>query len=108
MTSQPDKLFRDKLENFQRPASVAAWEKIESDLNKNQSKGIWLKFAAGLTLFAVATYVLWPADQPENLQATNSTNVIPKTGNTEKNNPKKIVPVTPTESATPQVVAKNK
>lgn len=108
MTSQPDKLFRDKLENFQRPASVAAWEKIESGLNKNQSKGIWLKFAAGLTLFAVATYVLWPADQPENLQANNSTNITPKTENTEKNNPEKVIPVTPTESATPKAVLKNK
>ena len=108
MTSQPDRLFRDKLENFQRPASVAAWEKIESGLNKNQSKGIWLKFAAGLTLFAVATYVLWPADQIENQQVSNSTLVSPKTENAQKNNPEKVIPVTPTESATPKAVAKNK
>lgn len=109
MTSQPDKLFREKLENFQRPASVAAWEKIESGLNKNQSKGIWLKFAAGLALLAVATYLVWPVDQIQNQHATNTNTVAPKTETVKKTNPEKVIPVTPKEeSSTPQVVAKNK
>src|SRR5687767_11798439 len=109
MTSQPDKLFRDKLENFQRPASVAAWERIESGLEKNQSKGIWLKFAAGISLFAVATFLLWPADQVENQQASNTNSVTPKTENTEKSTSEKITPTVAKENPTKQkAITKNK
>jgi hypothetical protein len=108
MTSQPDKLFREKLENFQRPVSAAAWERIESGLHKNQSKGLWLKFAAGLALFAVATYLLWPVDQIENQQASNSNPVAPNTEAGEKINSEKIAPITAKEeSTTPKTVVKN-
>lgn len=109
MTSQPDKLFRDKLENFQRPASVAAWDRIESGLNKNQSKGIWLKFAAGISVFAVATYLLWPNDQIENQQAINTNPVTPKTESAEKNTSEKITPTIAKENPTSQkAITKNK
>lgn len=109
MTLQPDKLFHDKLENFQRPASVAAWERIESGLNKNQSKGIWLKFAAGISMFAVATYLLWPADQIENQQATNIKEVAPTTANVEKNTPKKTIPAKSEQNLVSQkATSKNK
>jgi hypothetical protein len=108
MTSQTDKLFRDKLENFQRPASAAAWERIEGGLNKNQSKGIWLKFAAGITLFAAATFLLWPSDQAENQQASNSNSVTPKAEPAEKTSPEKITPIIKEESTASKTVAKNR
>jgi hypothetical protein len=109
MTSQTDKLFREKLENFQRPASVAAWDRIESGLNKNQSKGIWLKFAAGISMFAVATYLLWPTEPIENQQASNTNPVAPKTENAEKTTSEKITPTIVKENPTSQkAITKNK
>lgn len=60
MTSQPEKLFREKLENFQRPAPAAAWGRIEAGLDKTSHKGMWLKIAAGLLLLSVAAFLLWP------------------------------------------------
>ncbi len=63
MTSQPDKLFRDKLENFQRPAPVGAWDKIESNLATPLYKLVWLRVAAGIVLFAAAAIVLWPSEK---------------------------------------------
>lgn len=63
MTSQPDKLFRDKLENFQRPAPVAAWDKIEHNLSRPDKKIIWMRIAAGIALLTAATIVLWPAGE---------------------------------------------
>ena len=108
MTSQPEKLFREKLENFQRPASVAAWERIESGLNKRQSKGVWLKFAAGISLVAAATYLLWPGDPSQTRQVSNATIVTPKTENAEKIT-EKTIPATPTEKpAGEKAIAKNK
>lgn len=68
MNQQPDKIFRDKLNNFQRPAPAAAWDRIETGLKKNGTKGgWWWKAAASLLLLATATYILWPSkttDQP--------------------------------------------
>jgi hypothetical protein len=68
MNQQPDKIFRDKLNNLQRPAPAAAWDRIETNLKKNNTKtGWWWKVAASLLLLAIATYILWPAksiDQP--------------------------------------------
>lgn len=63
MTSQPDKLFRDKLENFQRPAPVAAWDKIEQNLSRPNKKIIWMRIAAGIALLTAAAFVLWPAGE---------------------------------------------
>lgn len=65
MTSQPDKLFRDKLENFQRPAPVGAWSRIENNFARPAHKFLWLRVAAGIALLAAATLVLWPAGETE-------------------------------------------
>lgn len=65
MTSQPDKLFRDKLENFQRPAPSGAWDKIESNLSKPSQKIVWMRIAAGIALLIAAAIVLWPAEKAE-------------------------------------------
>lgn len=60
MTSQPDKLFRDKLENFQRPAPAAAWDRIENNISKPVYKLAWVRIAAGIVLFAAAAILVWP------------------------------------------------
>jgi len=93
MTSQPDKLFRDKLENFQQAAPVAAWKRIEAGLNKNQHKGLWMKIAAGLVLLSVAASLLWPTTPSENTKRLTTTNqVIPENEPIEKNKKKVITP----------------
>lgn len=81
MTSQPDKLFREKLENFQKPAPAAAWQRVEAGLEKTSHKGLWLKIAAGLTLLSVATILLWPAENGIEPMATNNSNPVPKDNN---------------------------
>ncbi len=65
MTSQPDKLFRDKLENFQQPAPTGAWDRIESNLVRPAHKLVWVRVAAGVALLAAAAIVLWPSEKPE-------------------------------------------
>ncbi|MFZ2905074.1 MAG: hypothetical protein WAZ98_02610 [Cyclobacteriaceae bacterium] len=72
MTSQPEKLFRDKLENFQRPAPEAAWERIEAGLNKRDNKFLWLKVAAAILVLVVAGFILWPDEQVVNNSITNA------------------------------------
>jgi hypothetical protein len=66
MTSQPDKLFRDKLENFQQPAPARAWDRIESNLVRPVHKLPWVRVAAGVALLAAAAIVLWPSEKPES------------------------------------------
>jgi hypothetical protein len=87
MTSQPEKLFRDKLENFQKPAPPLAWDRIEANLEGSQPKGLWLKIAAGLLLVSVATFLLWPSSQ------TNDAEVLTKASD----------PVVKPKESTPQI-----
>jgi hypothetical protein len=66
MTSQPDKLFREKLENFSTPAPEAAWSRIEAGLNQSSNRSfLWVKIAASITLVGVATFLLWPTTTPQ-------------------------------------------
>jgi hypothetical protein len=71
MNQQPDKLFREKLENHHKPVSAQVWNRIETRLNKKNNKGIWLRVAAALILLVVAAILLWPkrsaVNQPELL-----------------------------------------
>lgn len=68
MTSQPDKLFRDKLENFQRPAPIGAWDKIDSNLSRPDKKVIWIRIAAGIVLLTTAAILVWPsAEEKERI-----------------------------------------
>src|SRR5688500_10671295 len=48
MNQQPDKLFREKLENFSKGAPASAWNRIETGLDKKNNKGLWLKVAASI------------------------------------------------------------
>jgi hypothetical protein len=97
MTSQPEKLFRDKLENFQRPAPAAAWERIESNLDKTSNKKLWLKIAAGLLLLTVAGFLLRPAQTSgpaETVSQTDKTKTVtPQKENVVENNQNNVQPV---------------
>ncbi|HEY9048986.1 MAG TPA: hypothetical protein VIN08_23965 [Ohtaekwangia sp.] len=59
MNQQPDKLFRERLESFSRPAPASAWDRIEAGLDKKDNKGLWWKVAASLLVLMVAGYILW-------------------------------------------------
>jgi len=77
MTSQPDNLFREKLENFQRPAPAAAWDRIEKNLSKPARTIIWLRIAAGVAILATAAVLVWPSGKnPEGIAETKNKPVI--------------------------------
>lgn len=77
MTSQPDKLFRDKLENFQRPAPAAAWDRIEKNISKPVYKLGWVRIAAGIVLLAVAAILVWPSgNDPGRVAETKDKPVV--------------------------------
>jgi len=52
MNQQPDKLFRDKLEHFQKPISANAWSRIENNLERKKTSFLFLKVAAAVTIAA--------------------------------------------------------
>jgi len=54
MNQQPDKLFRDKLENYQKAALPSAWDKIALAQSKRTRNIAWMKIAASLLLVAAA------------------------------------------------------
>jgi hypothetical protein len=59
MNQQPDKLFRDKLENFQHAAPSGAWEKIAGQQSTRNTGRTWLRVAAALLLLAMAGIYGW-------------------------------------------------
>lgn len=94
MNQQPDKLFRDKLESFSRPAPASAWDKIEAGLDKkNNTGGIWWKVAASLLVLVVAGYILWSV-------LHNSTAPSQQLVNTGKQQPEQSIPQKNTEQIT--------
>jgi hypothetical protein len=65
---QLDKLFREKLQYYQKPAPAGAWNRIESTLEKKTKLDfLWWKVAASILLVAGGTYLFWfhnpPVDQ---------------------------------------------
>ena len=67
MNQQPDKLFRDKLEGYQKPAPASAWEKIAAAQSKKNDKWPWLKVAASIAFVAAAGYTLLPERKTSDL-----------------------------------------
>lgn len=55
--SQTEKIFREKLENYQRPAPPAAWDRIEQNLKSKNHKLLWFKIAAGVLVLVIAGYL---------------------------------------------------
>ncbi|RAV98317.1 hypothetical protein [Pseudochryseolinea flava] len=85
MNQQPDKLFRDKLEQYQRTAPAPAWDRIEQGLDKkNKPAWLWLRIAAAILFLAVGTWFFWPSnatiDQSQQMSDKN------------KSVPKKVLP----------------
>lgn len=85
MNQQPDKLFRDKLESFSRPAPASTWDRIDAGLDKkNNTRGIWWKAAASLLLLVVAGYILWSvlhnstAPSPQLVDKPQPAEIIPQ------------------------------
>lgn len=60
MNQQPDKLFRDKLQGYQKPAPSDAWSRIADPLHKKSNRDLWFKIAASFVLLTVATFLLFP------------------------------------------------
>lgn len=68
MTSQPDKLFREKLAAYQKAAPAHAWDRIETSIDNSYNKVLWMKIAAGIVLLSIATVLLWPASENTGTQ----------------------------------------
>jgi hypothetical protein len=79
MTSQPDKLFREKLENFSTPVPTAAWGRIEAGLDQPGRSFWWVKIAASITLVGVAAFLLWPSATTQQTEIALLTKPIEST-----------------------------
>ncbi|MEX2232683.1 MAG: hypothetical protein WD824_11010 [Cyclobacteriaceae bacterium] len=60
MNRQPDKLFRDKLQGYQKPVSPEVWKKISENLHQKNRSVVWLKIAASILLLACAGVLIFP------------------------------------------------
>lgn len=74
----PDNLFRNKLENFQRPAPAGAWDKLEQNLDKRKTPIAWMRVAAGIALLAAAAVWVWPSQKQDQVLSDNTKPVAPK------------------------------
>jgi hypothetical protein len=74
MNQQPDKLFRDKLENFQRPVSSDAWNKVQANLDRKKASLLWLKIAAGVSLIVGVGWMLIMQNGSSETIATSAVN----------------------------------
>lgn len=72
MTTLPDKLFRQGLEHFQKPAPGSAWERIESGLGRKSNRSLWMKIAAGLFLVIATTALFLQFNQNDTAIAEAS------------------------------------
>jgi hypothetical protein len=71
MTSPPDKLFRQGLEHYQKPAPGSAWERIESGLDRKRNRIPWMNIAAGLLIVIVTSVVIIQFNQTDSSLATD-------------------------------------
>lgn len=90
MNDQPDKFFRDKLNDFQPPVSAGTWGRVSRNLGGKSDRKIWLKVAAGLLLLAAGGMLIFPLQPGE-----------PAMHLTENTSPVKEQEATPTERMTP-------
>jgi hypothetical protein len=65
MNQQPDKLFRDKLEHFQKPISANAWSRVENNLDGRKARFPFLKIAAAITVIVGMGWWLMSKDSIE-------------------------------------------
>jgi len=88
MNQQPDKLFRDKLQDHQKPAPSSAWEKISAAQQKKKHDRGWWKIAASFLLVAGAAYIFWPSGSA----TTNEGDLV--ANEVRDNNNEAIMPIT--------------
>jgi hypothetical protein len=86
MNQQPDNLFRDKLENYEKEVPPSAWDRIAAAQPRKKQNRVWLKVAASLLLVAGAgaTWMLMRSDAstPSTLVAVQSTKPQPSAAGT--------------------------
>lgn len=68
MNQQPDNFFREKLQDYQKPAPVGAWGRIEATLQKKNKTSGWWKIAASLLLLTTVGYLLQPDQENSDRQ----------------------------------------
>lgn len=90
MNDQPDRFFRDKLNDFQPPVSAGAWNRVSRNLGGKSDRTIWLKVAAGLLLLTAARMLIFPLQLDE-----------PAMHLTENSSPVKEQEATPSEKMIP-------
>jgi hypothetical protein len=78
MNQQPEKLFREKLENHSKPAPALAWNRIEQNLDKKNKSFFWLKIAASFLLVATASLLLWQPKEKETVVLQSAQQIKPK------------------------------
>lgn len=90
--SQPEKIFREKLENYQRSAPYTAWDRIEKNLDAKNHKLIWLKIAAGILMLVIAGYMFWTN---QSVPPSPSVAIIqePVRNRVENSSPEKVVEI---------------
>jgi hypothetical protein len=60
MTSQPDKFFRDKFENYKRTPPPLAWSRIESNVQKKSKARLKSRYAIAATIIlAISVFTIW-------------------------------------------------
>jgi hypothetical protein len=109
MNQQPDKIFRDKLENLQRPAPLSAWDRIEAGLEKKTNPvWLWLKVAASLLVLAIASFILWPSQNNHRDNSQTAHENKAETNDSAKINSPKIKSPTKIVAPQPAAVAEKK
>ena len=59
MNQQPDKFFREKLEDYQKPAPAVCVGKNCRRASKKNDKWLWLEIAASIAFVAAIGYMSW-------------------------------------------------
>ena len=68
MNQQPDNFFREKLQDYNKPAPHTAWDRIETSLSKPATrKFAWWKVAASVSLITMAGISLWISTRSANV-----------------------------------------
>lgn len=61
MNEQPDRLFREKFQDYRPAVAPETWMRIHQHLQQKERPRLWLKIAAGLLLLSVAAVLIYRA-----------------------------------------------
>jgi len=87
MNQQPDKFFRDKLQNYDPPVPPAAWNRVAGNLKRKNNTGLFLRIAAALLLLATGTLLIYPVSKTDdNKFASATSETAADTSATQRNN----------------------